>query len=71
MDAIIRQGGAEVPRLAALKVGALTIRTGLSVRTLHCYDEIVRFSSSAGMSSEFAATAPPSGHLPQMRTTPK
>lgn len=46
MDAIIRQGGAEVRWLAALKVGALTRRTGLSVRTLHCYDEIVRFSPS-------------------------
>ncbi len=46
MDAITWQGRAEASRSAAWKVGELAQRTGLSVRTLHYYDEIGLLSPS-------------------------
>lgn len=46
MDAIIRQRGAGVSRPATWKVGELAGRAGLSVRTLHYYDEIGLLSPS-------------------------
>ena len=46
MDAIIRQREAEGSRPATWKVGELARRTGLSVRTLHYYDEIGLLSPS-------------------------
>jgi MerR family transcriptional regulator, thiopeptide resistance regulator len=46
MDAIIRQRKLEISRPAALKVGELARQTGLSVRTLHYYDEIDLLSPS-------------------------
>jgi DNA-binding transcriptional MerR regulator len=46
MDAIARQRGEGSARAAAWKVGELAGRTGLSVRTLHYYDEIGLLSPS-------------------------
>jgi DNA-binding transcriptional MerR regulator len=46
MDAITRQREANVVRPTAWKVGELARRTGLSVRTLHYYDEIGLLSPS-------------------------
>jgi DNA-binding transcriptional MerR regulator len=46
MDAIARQREAEAVRPVAWKVGELARRTGLSVRTLHYYDEIGLLSPS-------------------------
>jgi DNA-binding transcriptional MerR regulator len=40
MDATIRHREAEGSRPTAWRVGGLAARTGLSVRTLHYYDEI-------------------------------
>src|SRR5918998_940393 len=46
MDAMARQRGEGSARAAAWKVGELTGRTGLSVRTFHYYDEIGLLSPS-------------------------
>src|SRR3712207_912839 len=46
MDAIARQRGEGSARLAAWKVGELARQSGLSVRTLHYYDEIGLLSPS-------------------------
>ena len=46
MDAISRQRVVEAVQSAAWKVGELARRTGLSVRTLHYYDEIGLLSPS-------------------------
>ena len=46
MDAVTRQKGDDSARPAAWKVGELARRTGLSVRTLHYYDEIGLLSPS-------------------------
>jgi DNA-binding transcriptional MerR regulator len=46
MDAITRQRRADASQPAAWKVGELAKRTGLSVRTLHYYDEIGLLSPS-------------------------
>jgi DNA-binding transcriptional MerR regulator len=46
MDAITWQRGEDSARLAGWKVGELARRTGLSVRTLHYYDEIGLLSPS-------------------------
>jgi MerR family transcriptional regulator, thiopeptide resistance regulator len=46
MDAIARHRGDESARPVAWKVGELAGRTGLSVRTLHYYDEIGLLSPS-------------------------
>src|SRR3712207_4660253 len=46
MDAITRHRGAEAPRAETWKVGELARQTGLSVRTLHYYDEIGLLSPS-------------------------
>ncbi len=46
MDAIARQRGEGSARPAAWKIGELARRTGLSVRTLHYYDEIGLLSPS-------------------------
>jgi DNA-binding transcriptional MerR regulator len=46
MDAIAWQRGEDSGRPAAWKVGELARRTGLSVRTLHYYDEIGLLSPS-------------------------
>src|SRR5215210_2197998 len=46
MDAIARQREEESARPVAWKVGELARRTGLSVRTLHYYDEIGLLSPS-------------------------
>jgi MerR family transcriptional regulator, thiopeptide resistance regulator len=46
MDAMTRQRKADASRPAAWKVGELAKRTGLSVRTLHYYDEIGLLSPS-------------------------
>jgi DNA-binding transcriptional MerR regulator len=46
MDAITRHREANAVRPAAWKVGGLAKRTGLSVRTLHYYDEIGLLSPS-------------------------
>jgi DNA-binding transcriptional MerR regulator len=46
MDAISRQEGADTIRSAAWKVGELAGRTGLTVRTLHYYEEIGLLSPS-------------------------
>jgi MerR family transcriptional regulator, thiopeptide resistance regulator len=46
MDAVTRHRGADALRPVAWKVGELAGRTGLSVRTLHYYDEIGLLSPS-------------------------
>src|SRR3712207_1999495 len=46
MDAITRHRGAEAPRAETWKVGELARQTGLSVRTLHYYEEIGLLSPS-------------------------
>jgi DNA-binding transcriptional MerR regulator len=46
MDAIARRRGAEASRPVAWKVGEMAGRTGLSVRTLHYYEEIGLLSPS-------------------------
>jgi MerR family transcriptional regulator, thiopeptide resistance regulator len=46
MDAIVRQREAEALQPVAWKVGELARKTGLSVRTLHYYDEIGLLSPS-------------------------
>jgi DNA-binding transcriptional MerR regulator len=69
MDAIARQRGEDSAQPVAWKVGELAGRTGLSVRTLHYYDEIGLLSPSRRTESGHRLyTADDVGRLQQIKS---